>query len=211
MSSQINRKQHWQRLHQRLLSDSSPTVTSEIAVEFLQPIAKSLTREFPQVSDPHLIETAAEDALLFYFANAAQFNPALSSLYTYLRMRARGYLLNSLGRRQGSQGGEKVVELTGSETVYEIEAQDECDAETGLIRSESDAEIMQKLSGIISNPIDFRVLTLMLENVRETSAFAAALGITDRSLDEQTKLVKRCKDRIKKAVQRKMNIKGRKL
>ena len=65
---------------------------------------------------------------------------------------------------------------------------------------------MQKLSEIITDPQDFQVLVLMLEGVRETSAFAVVLGITDRPLTDQTKLVKQCKDRIKKAVQRKMII-----
>ncbi len=211
MPSQINRKHHWQRLHQRLLSGSSSTITSEIAAEFLQLVAKSLTRAFPYVSDPHLIETAVEDALLFYFDHPAQFDLARSSLFTYLRMRAKGYLLNSLGREKSSQDREKVVELAGSETVYELEAQDERDAEDALIERESDTEIMQKLGEIVTDPTDFRVLTLMLEGVRETSAFAAVLGLTDRSLAEQAKLVKQCKDRLKKAVQRKMTIKGRQL
>jgi DNA-directed RNA polymerase specialized sigma24 family protein len=206
MSSQIDRRQRWQHLHQRLLAGSSPTVTSEIAAELLPAIVKGLMREFPQVGDPHLIETAGEDALLFYFDHPAQFDPARSSLFTYLRMRAKGYLLNSLGRQKSSQGGENVVELAGAETVYEVEAQNERDAEAALIEHESQTEIMQKLSEIITDPQDFQVLVLMLEGVRETSAFAAVLGITDRLLTDQTKLVKQRKDRIKKAVQRKMKI-----
>lgn len=208
MSSQINRRQRWQHLHQSLLSGSSPTVTSEIARELLPAIVKGLTREFPRVGDPHLIETAGEDALLFYFDHPAQFDPARSGLFTYLRMRARGYLLNSLGRQKNSQGGEKVVELADAETVYEVEAQNERDAEAALIEHESQAEIMKRLSEIITDPQDFEALTLMLENVRETSAFTVVLGITDRPPADQTKLVKQCKDRIKKAIQRKMKIQG---
>jgi hypothetical protein len=208
MSSQIDRRRRWQHLHQRLLSGSSPTVTSEIAREVLPAIVKGLSREFPLLGDPHLIETAGEDALLFYFDHPAQFDPARSGLLTYLRMRAKGYLLNSLGWQKSSQGGEKVVELADSETVYEVEAQNERDAEAELIEHESQTEIMQKLGEIITDPRDFEALALMLENVRETSAFAAVLGITDRPLVEQTKLVKQCKDRIKKAIQRKMKIQG---
>lgn len=206
MSSRIDRRQHWQHLHQRLLSGASPTVTSEIAQELLLAIVKGLTREFPRVGDPHLIETAGEDALLFYFDHPTQFDPARSSLLTYLRMRAKGYLLNSLGRHKSSQGGEKVVELANAEAVYEVEAQNESDAEAALIEHEAQAEIMQKLSEIITDPRDFAALTLMLENVRETSAFAVALGITDRPLADQPRLVKQCKDRIKKAIRRKLKI-----
>lgn len=172
-------------------------------------MTKSLTREFPKVGDPHLIETAVEDALLFYFDHATQFDPSRSSLFTYLRMRARGYLLNSLREKKSSQPVEKVVELTEAKTVYGVEAQDERDAEDVLIERESDAEIMQKLGEIIIDPTDFRVLALMLEGVRETSAFAAVLGIADRPLTDQAKLVKQCKDRIKKAIQRKMKFQGR--
>lgn len=208
MSSPIDRRRRWQQLHQRLLSGSSPTVTGEIVAELLPAMVKGLMREFPRVGDLHLIETAAEDALLFYFDHPAQFDPARSSLLTYLRMRARGYLLNSLGGQKSSQGGEKAVELAGSEAVYEVEAQNERDAEAALIEGESQAEIMQKLSEIITDPQDFAALALMLEGVRETSAFAVVLDIADRPLADQTKLVKQCKDRIKKAVQRKMKIQG---
>ncbi len=209
MSSQIDRKQLWQRLHQRLLSGSSPTVTGEIATEFLPVIIRSLSRVFPNVNDPHLIETAAEEAIIFYLDHPAQFDPARASLFTYLRMRAKGYLLNSLGRQknsQASQEGGKVVELDGVETVYRVETQDEDDAETALIERESKADIEHRLSEIITDPAEFKVLALMLEGVRETSTFADALGITDQPLAEQARLVKQCKDRIKKAVQRKYKI-----
>jgi len=206
MSSQIDRKQLWQRLHQRLLSGSSPTVTGEIATEFLPVIIRSLSRVFPNVNDPHLIETAAEEAIIFYLDHPAQFDPARASLFTYLRMRAKGYLLNTLGQQKTSQGGDKVVELDGAETVYRVEAQDEGDAETALIERESQADIEHRLSEIITDPAEFKVLALMLEGVRETSTFADALGITDQPLAEQTRLVKQCKDRIKKAVQRKYKI-----
>ena len=197
MSSRINLKQLGERLHERLLSGSSLTVTSEIAELFLPAVAKSLAGEFSQLNDPHLIDTAAGDALLSYFARPSQFDPARAGLFTYLRVRAKSYLLNSLAQKKIFS--EKVVELDGMETVYKAE-----DTEAALLERESRAAIMRELQAMITDPTDFQVLSLMLEGVHKASAFAEVLGILDLPLDEQARVVKQHKDRIKKAVRRKM-------
>lgn len=208
MSSQINPKEVGERLHRRLLADSSLTVTSEIAEEFLPLVTRSLARAFPN-SDQHLVETAVEDALLAYFDRPEQFDPTRSSLFTYLQMRAKGYLLNSLGQQKRFEERHKVIELDSVETVYKLEAQNEMDAEAALIERHSQAEIIGQLREIITDPTDLQVVTLMIEGVRETRAFAEVLGITDHSAAEQAKLVKQCKDRLKKTLHRKLKHKGK--
>lgn len=201
MSSQINLKQIGESLHRKLLNDTSLSVTSKIAEIFLPALTKSLTRAYYNLGDHHLIETAIEDALLAYFDHPQQFNPSRASLFTFLRMRANSYLLNDLGKN-------KVVEVTDAEPVYNMEALED-DALSVLVEHEAQSEIQQKLQRIIPDPTDFQLLSLMLEGVRETSAYASVLGITNYEIAEQTKLVKQHKDRIKKTVQRKLKIKGK--
>ncbi|HEY0005880.1 MAG TPA: hypothetical protein VGB17_13945 [Pyrinomonadaceae bacterium] len=208
MSSQLNPRQLGELLHQRLLSDASLTVTNEIAEKFLVPVAKSLARKFPNITDQHLIDSAAEEALLSYLDRPLQFDPLRASLFTFLCLRAKTYLLNSLGHQKNSQGSGKVVELDDPETVYELEAQDES-VETILLEQESETEIMRELKRIIADPKDLQVVILMMEGVRETKAFADVLGISDKSAEEQAKLVKQAKDRLKKTLQRKLRLKGR--
>jgi hypothetical protein len=53
------------------------------------------------------------------------------------------------------------------------------------------------------------VLGLMLDGVRETSAYSAILGITGKPVAEQQRIVKQHKDRIRKLVRRKWGRGGR--
>jgi len=208
MSSPEDRKLLGEHFHRRLLSGSDLTVSSEAAEEYLPALVRRLKRNFPMLPDPHLVETAANDALLDLIDHPERFEPSRSSLFTYLYWRARSYLLNSLGRGKGSPAQEKVVELDDPEAVYKLEAQ-EADAETLLISREYQAGIIEKLRRVFTDPGDLRVVVLRIEWVRETSAYAEALGVANRPEDEQKKLVKKAKDRIEKILERRFRNKER--
>jgi len=204
MSSQVNLKQLGAKLHQLLLEGSSLTVTSEIAELFLQPIINSLAGEFKDTGDPHLIVMAADDALVYYFDHLTKFDPGRASLFTYLRVLARSRLLDSLGKQKDSEGRKIVVEVDDIEAVYTVAAQDEQDAEDALISLDVREKIMRQVEEFITDPIDLRLAGLMVANVRDTSEYAEVMGIRDRPVAEQRKLVKRTKDRIKKIFERKI-------
>ena len=202
MSSPIDRKRLGELLHQRLLS-GDPTATAEIAEAFLQTLVKGLRKRFSRVKDDHFIQVAADDALIHLFEHPAKFEPARGELFTYLCLRASGYLLNSLRRERGE--GNKVVELDEMRTVYDMGD----DAETALISREFQAGVIRRLRQNFTDPTDLRVLALMVEGERDTGTFAEALGITDRPLEEQRKLVKQVKDRINKTLDSKFGRKKR--
>lgn len=205
MYSHTDLKERGERLHQRLLAGSL-TASSETAEIFLQPLIKSLAMEFKQLRDPHIIDSAAADALINYFEHPGKFEPARSSLFIYLRIRAKTYLLNSLGRQDFAK---KVVELEEVETVKQVEEQNEPDAETALVSRAVQTEIMQQVQKYIIDPMDLRVVALIVEGVRDTTKYAEVLGILDRPPTEQRKTVKQNKDRIKKIIERKIRRKGR--
>jgi RNA polymerase sigma-70 factor (ECF subfamily) len=201
MSSQTsNLKQEGERLHQRLLAGSH-TATSEIAELFMHLLIKSLSREFNQISDQHLIDMATTDALINYFQHPEKFESAKSSLFTYLRVRAKTYLLNSLGQPLSSK---KVVELQEAETVYQMADENTQDAEAAVVSNALQAEVMQQVQKYITDPTDLHVANLMIQGIRETTAYAKVLGIADRPFAEQKKTVKRHKDRINKIIERKI-------
>lgn len=205
MSSHANLKETGEHLHQRLLAGSL-TASSETAEIFLQLLIKSLAGEFKQLRDPHLIDSAAADALINYFEYPRKFDPARSSLFRYLRIRARTYLLNSLGQPDSAK---KVVELEEVKTVYQVEDQNEPDAETALVSRAVQTEIMQQVQKYITDPVDFRIVLLMIDGVRDTAKYAEVLGVSERPLTEQRKMVKRYKDRIEKIIERKIRRRGR--
>lgn len=202
MPSQINLRQLGEKLHALLLAGASLTATSEIAEVFLPAITNSLRREFWSVSDPHLLDSAAEDALIDYFANPGRYEPGRAGLFTYLRLRARSRLLEVLQRRS-EQEGKKVVEVEGAETVNRVEAQESANPEEALVEHEANARIIRQLREILPNSTDLKLVELMMEGVRETGRFAEELGLSDYLPEEQAIIVKRHKDRVKKTVQRK--------
>jgi hypothetical protein len=70
-------------------------------------------------------------------------------------------------------------------------------------------EIIQKLSptwnlirDILPEQKDQEFLLMMMDGVRESTAFAILLNIVDLPKEEQAKIIKRHKDRIKKTILR---------
>ncbi len=193
-------KETGERLHGLLLEGASLTVTSRIAELFLPELLKRLQRAFPNVGDRHLIATCAEDALMEYLARPEKFDPSRGALLTYLRLLARSRLLNELKKPAGRQ---EVVAVEEAETVYESGGAQDWDDCTRLCESESARRIEERLREIITDPADWRVLELMLEGVRETDAYAEVLEVTDKPAEEQRRVVKQRKDRVRKRVRRK--------
>jgi RNA polymerase sigma-70 factor, ECF subfamily len=202
MSSPVDRKQLGDLLHQRLLS-GDPTATAKIFEAFFPPLVDSLRKRFSRVNDDHLIQSAAGDAMRALFLHPTKFDPARGELFTYLLLRARGYLLNSLRREKGE--GNKVVELDGAGAVNDVGS----DPEAALISREFQEGVISRLLRVFTDPADLRVLALMIEGERETEAFADALGVADRPPEERRKLVKQVKDRIIKTLERKFGRKKR--
>src|SRR3954462_15971221 len=98
MSSPEELRDRVDLLHSALLAGDE-TSTSRIAELVLPFLLSSLSREFLAVRDPHLVVTAVHDALSSYFNHPERHNPAKAPLLVYLRMSARGDLLNSLKQR----------------------------------------------------------------------------------------------------------------
>ncbi len=189
-------------LHRRLIGGEDARVTAEIAEAFLPELRRALSKRFFNLPDPHLVETVAEDTLLKYFRNPEKFNPARSSLIAYLYMDARGDLLNLL------ESSRKDVELFLPVSEYEPRATVAGDdPETLLIEEEirkldEGSPIVRRAMAKTADGRDRELLELMMYGVRETEVYARALGIEDQPQREQAAIVKRHKDRLKKALRR---------
>lgn len=189
-------------LHQRVL-DGDVTASAEVAEIFMPLTISRLRRRYHTLDDPHLVDTAVEDALMNYFNRPQQYDPAKISLASYLYMSARGDLLNLIER--GKRNTEHLrlvecVELDSSDTEHGVEIQDEFDLEALVLALNS--PVWQRLSQLLPDPIDQEIVLLMMEGVRKTSVYADVLGISDRSAKKQATIVKRHKDRLKKKLQR---------
>jgi hypothetical protein len=195
-------KQLGYTLHQLLL-EGDLTATAQIAETFMPWMIEQLGYRYPNLPDPHFIDTAAADALINYFGRPDQYDPARGSLAAYLRMSANGDLLNLLKRSRKEMNSlrlGKIVELDDPSVEHEVEIQDEFDLESWVLSQQS--PVWEWLPQLLPDPIDQEILSLMLEGVRETELYAEVLGLLDHPTDEQAATVKRSKDRLKKKLQR---------
>jgi hypothetical protein len=187
------------QLHQLLLG-GDPTAFARIAELYLEPLKLALTRRFPNLDDPHLIETAIEDALLNYWSHPEKYDPKKRRLVGYFYMSACGDLLNYLSRNKAELTKIEIVELSDIEQEYLIEDESGSYDIEKVITGE--LPIIARIQDLLDNPVDMELLLLMVLDVRETYEFARVLKVTDQPFKEQQRIVKQNKDRIKKMIQR---------
>lgn len=161
-----------------------------------------MTGRYSRTSDPHLAETAADDAMLDFMRRPEKYDPTKMDLDRYLRMSARYDLLNLVARqkRHSHPEGVRIVELDAPRVEHEVRDDMALGVEeqTAILTS----PVWQQLRALVPNPTDLEIVLLMMEDVRATSQYAAVLGITHLPPKEQARAVKRNKDRLKKWLQR---------
>jgi hypothetical protein len=162
----------------------------------LDPLASHL-RLWRRDADEHTCLTAAEDAVLSLIRNPAIYDPAKRGLIGFLCMAAEGDLLNALKKEQKHNNNREnydCVELpaNGGNSVAEEFADDRL--------SFDDLDIAAEIASFTATECE--VLRLMREGEKRTSAFAIVLGIEHLPVEDQTREVKRAKDRIIKRLQR---------
>ncbi len=190
-------KDFGEEVHQRLLH-GDPTAPSEVMIAYLEPLTRRLRQRFPEVKDETIIQDAVTDALFQYAQSPGRFNPAKSSLASYLTMAARGDLLNALARERKRSARQGPLETVAEAALARNTLEESKDSGDSMAASPSMQVILQE----VSDPVDRELLEMILAGERKTAPYARALGIADRSETEQRKIVKRHKDRLKKRLQR---------
>jgi RNA polymerase sigma-70 factor (ECF subfamily) len=190
------------KLHNRLLAGEL-TASAEIADKYLDGIVHYLEQKHPNIPDPHLVETAAIDAVLNYLRRPQQYDPSKASLDHYLRLSARGDLQNLIDQRRRRENAPKamqVVELDAPSSEYTVEDERTLSVEEQALSLAS--PLWKRLFELVPDGRDMEIVLLMMENVRSTEDYAVVLGIEHLSPTDQAADVKRHKDRLKKWLQR---------
>lgn len=187
-------------LHARLLA-GDPVAPSDLAEAYLPLLLRALSPRFPRV-DPHLVESMAIDALLRLAREPARYDPRRGGLLAFLRMDARGDLLNALAAEK--KGSKRRVPLEDVELGPRARNLGrDGDPETAVLTGESMAEL--DLDALCSG-FDAReraVVELMIDGERRTARFAAVIGLEHLPPEQQRREVKRWKDRLQKRLRRK--------
>jgi hypothetical protein len=189
-------------LHLRLCGQD-PTAPADVCRAYFVPVLAWLEAR-SRHTDPHLLQTAAEDALLAYAQRPRAYDPARLDLDAYLRMAAHRDLLNLQSkerrRRRRAVPWNVVEEGEGGGNLIGREEE----PLAGLERAEDAEEWRRALRQVAERltEVERRVLDLLLAGERRTAAYAAAIGCGDLPGDEQERAVKRYKDRVKKRLER---------
>lgn len=170
----------------RLVAD--PDTGAAFAALVLTPLANDLARR-GRTPDRDAIDTAAGTAVLELLEHAARYNPDRSPLRSYLLMTAEGRLLNVIAA-EARHHRRRAVSADFVEHAPD-ERNEQVDDDTPSF----DAPELQPVLAALSEQ-ERRIFDLMRDGERDTPVFAAVLGITDRSSDEQRHEVKKAKDRI---------------
>lgn len=189
-----NLKELGDALHKRFLAERGDVVAEDISKVFLPPLVAALKRKFRHLHDPDLAETVSIDSLLHYFNAPEKFRPEKGSLIGYLYMDASRDLMTLLQRYRTKV--EREIPLSGAEDIY--------DARVDVLEQQisRSSALMNRLETLITDPIDREVIDLMIEGVRGTEAYVDPLGLRDLPREEQSVIVRRHKDRLKRRLQR---------
>ena len=130
-----------------------------------------------------------------YLKHPQQYNPEKRGLFGYLVMSADGDLRNALAKQRRRSDREISLE--------EVELERVGGNREGENASNLDLSAMiGEIKNLFENPVDQRVLELIVEGERSTNVFAEALGLSHLPVFERRREVKRHKDRIKKRLER---------
>ena len=196
--------QGWQQQrHERILQDDV-TAFAELSEYALPHLISFLQQLFPN-QDLHQHEIVAIDTLMTYLALPEKYKPEKLSLFTYLRMAARGDFLNAIDketrRKQRLYAIDDPVlqeQLPNLDLLTQTGELDEwLQTHTQLTRT----ELLQKLDDDLDKT-DKEMLLLIFDGVRDTSRYAEVMGISDLPQAEQKAQVKRAKDRLQKRLAR---------
>ena len=200
----IEPTQSWQtEQHQRILSEEA-TAFAELCEIALPHLVEFLKSGYPNVEN-HVHEMVAIDTLLAYHDDPGRYDPNQLSLFAYLRMDARGDLLNAMDKKQRQE--KRLVNIEAPDIQTNLpknglltdtgKLEEWLEEHTRLSRM----DIMRLLEEELDD-VDQQMLLLMLEGVRDTEAFAAIMDISHLDIETKRLEVKRAKDRLNKKLRR---------
>jgi RNA polymerase sigma factor (sigma-70 family) len=157
-------------------------------------IARRLASRFPGI-DPQLISDAAVRAVMWTSAHFERYDPGRGSLSGFLTAVARRILstrLRSEQRRKEREGKKAIDPVTAAAPA----AKSPLDELTDRERAERARESLNL------SPEEGNVLDLWLLGEKALGVYAAALGLTDRPVEEQEREVRRVLGRLRQRIHR---------
>ena len=189
-------------IHRRLL-EGDPLAPVDLFERYAPRLTRWLAARFA-TTNAELIHDAVVTALLDYAERPDRFDPNRRSLAGYLRMAARGDLLNLRDRhRQWIVEGESPADPVELETAARNSTYETADPIGDQIADEdSAARLLAQARQVAHTAEERTALDLMLAGERSTATFAQALGWSYLPVAVQRSRVNALKDRLTKRLRR---------
>jgi DNA-directed RNA polymerase specialized sigma24 family protein len=194
----------WQDAIHRRITKHEPTAFAELCEAALPHLVSFLGEMYPG-QDAHTRETTAIDLLLDYRKRPTQYHANRLSLFAYLRMAAKYDMLNQIEKQRRRERW--LTDLDDAGVALQLAdrntEQDNTELEEWL-KQYTDLSLREVFveANAQLDERDQQMLLMMLEGIRETSAYAELLGIDGLDEAARRQEVKRAKDRIMKRLKR---------
>lgn len=173
------------------LATGDPTARETIAVRFHPLLMQYLARRFPRQS-PDLYADAAGEAIVGFLPHPPRFDPTRGDLGKYLRMAARGDLLNLLAQERRARRGIPLDSVAEPADRRNPSRDDDATWDDPRLAAEVAA----------FDPNERATFELLLEGARKTASFVQQLHLGHLPAAQQAAAVKRFKDRVLKRLVR---------
>ncbi len=175
---------------------------SKLFTMYSEDIFNSLKNLYPNVgkTDDAIIMEAVSEGFLGYHKNPSTFNPQLSTLKSFLHLACERDLINILDKAERKRKKMQFVEV--DESFWNRKITVEENPQSILIQKEQFVAEGQDLAKTFNNEVDIELAKLIKNGERKTEAFSKILGVENLPFEEQQKIVKQNKDRIKIALKR---------
>ena len=179
-------------LYQRLLQQDE-TASAELFDAYYEDLLKYFTKSFEKSIDIDTITDYVADSLFKLIDHPEKYNPEKGTLLKFLQGDIRGDILNFLNRKKLN-----LVEFDMNirNSIYRQSSEEQ------LIDDELISKIKTKLQTWFTDTADFQLAWNIVCEERSTENYVTILSITHLPIEEQRKMVKRHKDRIKKQLER---------
>lgn len=175
-------------IHEQLLAGSR-TASRDLFIEAQGPIQAFIKSRFHSLSYEQAYDLAT-DAILIYLTVPEQCDVQKSSLWSFLCRIAERDAIDLL--RQSRRRAELLDEIKDDVEFWTSRAKDALKGEDAI-----DARGILKRYGhrLVTNPVEEKILALILSEEKQTAAFAEAMGL-DPTAPGAESAVKQAKDRM---------------
>ncbi len=184
--------------HQRILARDDPIAFVTLVEWLYDPLVREVQKRAGSHADPIFVEEAVGQALLNYHDAPERYDPERASLHSYLVMVAYRDFQNASAKERRVMGHQISLFDPTLQEHDVVESQEAIESQFHV------EDLWQAIDAIFPDPVERRIVTLIVNKVRSPEPYAQVLGLTDVPHEERLRQVQLVKYRITRRLRRRM-------